>query len=77
MEPEWGEAMGVPDGTSVDDVTRGSSTEYLPDGIPLLEVRCCLITILHYCNTHSCHWLSSCTALLLPMPAVLLFMQLL
>jgi len=39
MEPEWGEPMDVPFGMRPEDAMKGSSHEYLPEGVPLLERR--------------------------------------
>jgi len=39
MEPMWDEKMMIPEGCDVDNVTRGSSTQHLPPGVPLLGKR--------------------------------------
>jgi isopenicillin N synthase-like dioxygenase len=39
MEPMWDEPMNIPNGSSVDDITKGSSAKFLPPGVPLLEKR--------------------------------------
>jgi len=39
MEPMWMEKMDVPNGTSLERVTEGSSGKYLPRGVPSLSSR--------------------------------------
>jgi isopenicillin N synthase-like dioxygenase len=39
MEPMWSEPMDIPPGANVDNVLRGSSSKYLPKGVPLLGKR--------------------------------------
>lgn len=39
MQPMWGEDMGIPDGTTFSDACKGSSSEFLPEGMPCLEDR--------------------------------------
>jgi len=39
MEPQWDEKMDMPKGCKVESVVKGSATQYLPKGVPLLERR--------------------------------------
>jgi len=39
MEPQWDEKMDIPEGCKVESVIKGSATQYLPQGVPLLEKR--------------------------------------
>jgi len=39
MEPDMDEKMTIPPGSNEKDVIKGSSVEYLPKGVPLLEKR--------------------------------------
>jgi len=39
MEPMWNEPMNIPEGSNLDDVAMGSSSKYLPMGVPLLATR--------------------------------------
>jgi len=39
MEPMFGEKMDIPKGSSTENVIKGSSTQFLPPGVPLLGTR--------------------------------------
>jgi isopenicillin N synthase-like dioxygenase len=39
MEPMWDEKMNIPEGTNIENVQKGSSSKYLPPGVPLLANR--------------------------------------
>jgi len=39
MEPDMIETMDIPNGSKEEDVIRGSSAKYLPEGVPILESR--------------------------------------
>jgi isopenicillin N synthase-like dioxygenase len=39
MEPEWHEAMNLPEGATKEDACKGSSEAYLPPGVPFLAKR--------------------------------------
>eukprot|EP00164_Ancoracysta_twista_P004273 GFYU01005757.1.p1 GENE.GFYU01005757.1~~GFYU01005757.1.p1 ORF type:complete len:374 (+),score=149.88 GFYU01005757.1:63-1184(+) len=39
MEPEWDEAMTVPEGVDPTEAQKAGSAQYLPEGVPVLEAR--------------------------------------
>lgn len=39
MQPMWGENMGIPEGTTIEGACYGSSSQFLPEGMPALEDR--------------------------------------
>lgn len=39
MEPRWDGLMNLPKGAKEEDVVKGSSSKFLPQGVPLLGTR--------------------------------------